>query len=484
MKEEVKSILRKHIDNHESPVNLENLWAGVQKEIKPNNRKRRFLFIPLFLGITVCSFLFLNSNNNAIPNGELNSSLSLNQEKTEILTNASTENKISVHLDENINLNNQTAVTKESISTQKTAKAKILKTKKTQQTQQTLLSQKEPSSSLINNTNASSSVSKKLNPQIITPSQIIQTEKNTKAKNVTNQIETNAIDLANQIQSSLINQESLNTQEGFTYDIAVLDNVSALIPTKRELKLATKKFIIDENDLILIKPKRKHFILAASFSYGTFSSERTQISEDNDAYLNDLSAAQSSLEMMTGDIDIVIPLNNKFSLGTGISYQRAQESFSWKGSYYVDNDGQNLGLKPENIDPTNVLGFSSAYSKELERDMNIYNLYHYVDIPINLYFHQQIGTLSINYFAGVAYNIYNHSEGFTLDEKRIPIEFKNTDQPNQGLRYNIGANINFAITRKIDIFTKVHFSQRSYEMKEILFKQKGYSLGFGLMHEF
>ncbi len=444
MKNDINDIIKNHVDSYESKIDPQEIWEGILNKQKP---KKRFFFYWLpfaCIAVVGLSFILINSDNS--------------------------DQVVSELISEGRDINEKIASTNDLASLQEGETKKAIQTsspnsinneesnpKDQRKNTQNLVSIKSISSlgeDILNNTNAStfSTVSKEevnLRLHEKTGSAFFP---NFKSRS------TDQVQFTKSVENNFLSEK--------------LSAISSLRLVNSLINIESKEDVLDDswNSAYYISPSKQFDLIGISaMFYGGIATNSPSIGKSMEAYSTSISVHKE--------------LYSNFSLAIGLSMDRLYEKFQWEGNYIIDGDGEEIGLAAEDDQGNPVVNFGSAqydedYYEIVERRINKYNRYEFIDLPVMVTYAMKLKKLRANLSVGAAANLKTSLEIIRLDALGIPQE--NDNDYKVGPKFLLGLELSYPVTSRLSLNGGINYSKRHLTFRSSKNSIDTYMAGLGL----
>lgn len=244
--------------------------------------------------------------------------------------------------------------------------------------------------------------------------------------------------------------------------------------------------LLPEMTSIKVKPNFNHkWSFSVLSGIGKSSSSYTQVVGEN------ISLVESLQTYITPHVNkqittlVKFQISDRFSVATGLSYQKITEEFNWNKSYIEDLDGNFVRiLEDPEVGPfMSLVGSnSSAYSfVKIDRNIFDYNEFELIDLPLRLYYQLSKSSLGVSCFAGLNYNIWQSIDGYTVGNDNQLLNYEETDFTfSVSNQYVLGIEMSFLVHPKLRLVTEVSGRTRQIIEQRYSKKNLSYQFSFGL----
>ncbi len=455
MKENVKRILREHVEQHEYDIDPSDIWAGMQAKQKKDDRSNRFLIWFFFGSMLLVAFGIWNYNQPKKNNTKSDESIQQVEATSQIasvkqtqLSNKS-ESTGTNHkniLDNKIN-NTIAQEDKSETNTLITANISYSTSKFSNRTtppSNSTNSYKLPSSSISTASSVQAPFSGIQNTAEAEANEVISSENNT--INILDETQTQRpkLDLTTTI--SLLPQTPIYQNRKSTHTI---------LPS------------------ISIERDRNWFISCIG-SYGFTANTLTAHNQSGVALTGQREALTTPLESLHAAIHFGRKLTPFLKLSAGIKYTRINSKFEWNGSYLSDENG-NL------VDSTLPdFNFSAGnFYQEVNRNVVSYNYHEVLSIPVRLHLYKERHKLSYGIFGGINFPISNKTFGHTLNEELIPISLSSIVE-NFSPELETGISLTYQFTQGWSLISQCSVSRITVNETNASSEFRMFNIGLGL----
>lgn len=477
MKEEIKDILREHVEKHEYPVDASEIWAGMQSEIKKDEKKSKLRLLGIFFSfglVLLLAFQFVNfefgdtnqiSDNNQVENNSSNSKAISNVDKHN-------ENELSIPKTE--------------------LKQEKQKINKLAETEEANTLQQVNTNSTINTNNSSS--------QIFSGGEI-----NNSQTNFFNKVNSDELNLISDIKDNESIQNGANGLQFFGQSILKNNSEEQKeIDSKTDLEtdraqafemrpsleafslisgisktgltqLAPRNNPIDETSFTLVdvkKTRNSQTTLSIIAGGGLYSKGLIAHNEVNSGYVNEREKYENPLELISVQALITVPVVGKFNVSSGINYLLFNEEFNWNGSYFIDENGEHITTVPDNL-------IGENYYQEVQHSLQNYNQTKLISIPFLVGYTSTQNRFSYGIKAGVNLNVRTTSTGKALSMNLIPTSIQNFNQE-FGVGIQTKLELGYRLSPGLELMGDISWMQ--LQLNEDLLSQRirTYTIGLGL----
>ena len=476
MKEKIKEVLRGHVHKHEYSVDPADIWAGMQKEISTSKKKDRRGLFALFIGLSilvVAGFLFLpGMQGDSMQVSELS-------EITESDQSTQSQKRIA-------------ATTKEEkdINSVKTNNSPL--NQKNNNKQSNSLAAKKNLTATSNRKNTIETVETKIKLEESTASQTFSSIQSSATKVVD---ENQPLPFSSKLRlgSQLVENDKSEDEKANDEVVSQADISSEILATKVDLVKAQARLdIINQLELMNIgllsfnrqrelinddytlvdvqktNSKRKSISLTAGM--GVFAKKVIAFDESHSDYAIAREKYEKPLEVFTAQAIVNIPLVSKLSLSTGIQYLQFNEAFDWKGSYFLDRNGNVINSPAEFLVGEN-------YYQEVSHSITTYNKAQLFSVPVLLGISNRHKRITYGLRAGANFHLRTQTQGKILATNLTPISVL---ESNFGIGLQSKFELGYFITPGLELLGEISVLQVTAAEELINQRLRSYSLGLGL----
>ena len=190
--------------------------------------------------------------------------------------------------------------------------------------------------------------------------------------------------------------------------------------------------------------------------------------------------ASSSTPQLALDNRLLLGLQfaNGLELSTGLAYNQTRELFRYRGSHVEDSNGDIISETVFDENGLLIADFSNTSNTQdlfqsIERNVEVVNLYHFVDVPLQLGYNYRLGQFQAGIYGALAVNIYNNNQGFDINEFGVPIRFEEISlTPHISPRMYGGVSLGYQLIDGIGFSLGLEYSQRNIRFNNIATKQQ------------
>ena len=489
MKEEIKNKIKQHISNHETEVNLDEMWSAVQAKRTEKKKNRKLLLLPFLFVIFIVpiSYYLLETSKKSVRSVTQNTKSTYAAEKemdiaqdlaaiTDIETNIAntTQSIIEQQLDANSTSVENTHNTIET-------NAPLSEGKQTQMESQSKLKVKlaYENNHRTSELNPNALSLKHSNPRISIKS-MVESNQN-EEENTTNHIGITKI-LSTQVSSS---QADLQSEKSLAQakSIYINQNLNSTSPSRKKATsihlqiinpIIYRNFIFTEREKIdlsflrpfLNKENAIHDIVVkqpnpySRFEFGVIGSVGLPVLgfEALEADHETFAAERQNSEKGKVYSDLSFQMSYQFlhwlKLTTGISYARVSNNYDWDKTYFQDQDQNFLGYDLDGAIETVDL----IYIEKVERKLDQENQLDLVNLMLQLHLVKKwTPSLESSLFVGRNFNVNTNRNAYSLNEEFLPqqpennngtFEYRNPIHFGFDLRWEVGNNMDLGLGYK------------------------------------
>lgn len=211
----------------------------------------------------------------------------------------------------------------------------------------------------------------------------------------------------------------------------------------------------------------------------TKSPKYTQVALDETASINHYSSVSANLYFSYA-------FSERFSMASGLSYQRTKELFSWSKCYITNLDGQLVGYIDNKQEVNNLIqdsGSTEFSYLQVDRNIKNYNELSYLDLPVAGSYNIILNPIRISFDLGYSFNLNKSFSGFGLNEDTIPVEIPDSSDRFSGGNQCIGGlSVGIAIGNHIDLLSGFRFSSRKMHNDNLTKRDHTYWLNLGVAY--
>lgn len=390
MSDNLKEFLKQHIDAHESPVDPNEIWEGIKQKRQRPKKRGIYLFIPLLMLLSIAGLLYLNKS-------ELSLDTSMHAQTYQSTEQSAIENIIE---DRSQNNNEISEVAVEFENTTPNNKSNPISRNLRKE-----ISSQVPSSTFTRTFSAPFQSPINNTFQLFSSSQ--------------------------KIEEPLLKQK---VNEQFNSQLLLKKptiNITPILPIRpRTLELLRESVINLENKIIPIKKKKRKPLLGIELAAGMVSKNLHSIDPSLVSLSEDKQTFENPLDLYSLRLLLDIPVINNFSLGLGLSYTRINEQFNWSGTFMRNEKGDILAIESYDAEGTPLFNYTSGvYFEEVDQNINHYNQYNLVDIPVSIsYHHSLFNRLGLDLSAGLNINVSESFDGYLFTEDNVPTALEDRNE--------------------------------------------------------
>lgn len=463
MSDELKKHLRKHVDEHQYDIDPQEIWDGIlQKEAK---RKRRPLYwlLPLLGLVAMVWFTVTTINHDQVLNTEQLLGNLQSPQNEAIVTTEDKAEPVMATIENTETFTDLTAVA--NTDAEVTSSAFVSPIKK----ESFNTSQSNFSTTSITSSSATTSSTTTTSNQFFNDTRLGESPSSKE----------NAI--------TPVDEEEIQ-QPPLARQLSPLASVSSY------LAYDTDRFSYDLMSHIIPLRKGKRMTLRLLGGVGTVSNQISPVVPDPgqaNAYQSELRRSANSAQFAyNGRVMMDIEISKGFFLGAGISYEKVIERFLLDGNYIVDAQGNLVTETILDTEGSTAVNFNSESNTEeyyvsIDRSIDSYNGYEYVDIPLQLGYAYSFGRWTPSVFVGTSLNVMSKNTGYLYGSDGIPTTYADTDKPFQiGLRYHGGIGVDFQLCRQMVMTLGLDFSHRRRENHGVVSQYQVLGSHLGLGYQF
>lgn len=477
MKKELNDILKSHVDRHEYDVDIQSVWDAVEKEIGPKKDNRKFLIIPVFLGLLFMGSLFFWNN----PMESVNQMEALVEENQR--GNQNSNQNVNHNLNENA-LGNLESNSEEDRNAKKSSDKEVIENRNNDSTQKKIQTNNLNSNQLKKQLNSNSSA-------IISGEtfNFLKDQKRTSRKAIKNYNK-----ITNEQKSSFKSKPfKRNTFSSNSIANSITEEgkyalIAAILPIEKpnfSIQNNRENPVMERLNFETLKALKTESRWGLNIWVGA-AIVNSNLTAGSQVYKDALKIFETPIDAYRGGVLLSYNVKSNWYINSGITVNRIFSSVVWDGSYVVDIDGNLLPVSSIDGNGDPVYNFDNGiYFEEIEKTISGYNHQDFIDIPVSLHFVQKDKIWSPEIYAGVSFNVYNTSQGHFLNSYLVAeaINDKNY-QLNVGLEYQFGAALNYRLTRKLGLRMGAQFSTRKVERQRAHLKYQIFELNSGLTYKF
>ncbi len=451
--------IKDHVERHEYDVDPQEIWEGILAKEKP--KSRRYFWMLLFpFGIGLLAITTWLSHENLTPSTTFSNSNDTNQ------VELSVQDKVLSNYNKIVTLEREPKTTEiiTEISSEQPA------------------SKQPPNSSIARQEKISSyfSSSKKSNlnsHSVLDHSTIEKSELSTNTIKPT-QHQISSISKETKSPSRLAEKPLLAELEQVK-ELIALQNIINLPPGlsyKRTAPVSHSRpyLVQDQSQISVASSKQNRWSLGINAGYGFVGKSIVSSSNESEAF--DRSTTETPVELFSSELLVTYDISNNWSISSGINYQRVYEKFEWSGTFFEDHNGAIF---------QDVENFTSIAFEKVEQTTSIYNQYNYVDIPLYLTYSPRLyRKLRPALFAGLSANVINYNEGTILNQVSLPLSLSDTKNLQVGLKYVVGAAIEFPITEYLGLQLRGLYSLRNNSQRDLSLRYDYQEINLGITYKF
>lgn len=393
MNNKLEDLFKHHVDSHESKVDPNSIWEGIQKKRQRPKRKKFFYLLPLFFMLFLSGYYFLNSFD-ALEN----------QQVTVTETVSRIENTIRPALESE---SNQGA----NFRTNKAAK------KLEASTTSFDISKRENSTTSQSNNTSYPEINKKT----------ISTSKTTPTQNIIKKYTQSYIG-NNHIGPTSINAAAEKEQTNDAIKIEPFELIDGLnfLETQLHFLIIEPERPSFDNQIVPLKRKRNPIRFSLEFAATQLSKKLNTVDPILVSVAEEKQKIENPLDSYSGRLLVDIPILSNFSVEFGIDFTRMYEQIIWDGSYMINENGEIFPIDGYNEIGTPLFNYTTGvYFEEVNKNIDYYNKYNVISIPLalayNVAWNQRIGA---SFSAGVNINAYESFHGYLYTEDNVPLRLE------------------------------------------------------------
>ena len=464
MKKELRKVIHNSFEDHETEINVNEIWDGIQE--KRNKKKRRV--IPIwFIGV-LGSFIILTIIGISLNKGVIDN-------KTHIQTALDSDSLNAKNNEGNLNHN---------------------------RIEQSELLVDTESDITNNETNYSKPQTIKLNTEkennITNP--VIESGENKKITSNTNSNEiganktnlssklNNELQLNNDVISRTLSNEATISESNPFYKVSK-DYIDLLSPISAQINFEIEKPLLVFKDNILQRDQNistdnlKYSKLQLSLVGGAAMASRDASSATNALYFSNRTNAENPLEKLSLKLHLSYNITKSFCIFSGLDLHVLNEKFIWNSQYLADINNIIVSQVNE-VNGAEVFNFTDTYYyQKVERDIQVYNQFILLDVPVGIKYSLIKNNWTVSGFAGVGLNLGSWFEGYTLDINNIPLKIDDSNMEEKfGVNYFMGLEGAYSITNKIQLISQINLDFRRKQEIHIESKYRffGAHIGIGI----
>ena len=456
MNDELRDHFKKHVEDHSYDIDPQEIWDGIL--VKESRRRRRpFLWLLPLVGLVAILWVTFSYNNDTVMESTTPEELLVSSEDTSTeaaISDDATNNRTTNALDNRQAENS--ANTKKNITTQ--TETETIDDTENDQPQEL---KSFPATSQFN-LFSTSPTSSQLALQAMESSNALP---------------------ANEASEDVISEQIIE-QLPLTKSFSPLSSVTSFLAFDRDRS-------IDLWPLIIPAEKTRRMTLRMMGGVGKLNNQVSPATPDPDqanAYQTELWRSATSAQLVySGRVMMDFDIGKGFYLGTGISYEKAIERFRLDGNYIVDADGKLVTETIFDSEGNTAVNFNSESNTEeyyvsVDRNIDSYNGYEYVDIPFQLGYAMSFSRWTPSLYMGASLNVASRNTGYLYGSDGLPITFAETGDPIQlGLRYYGGIEMDYQLCRRFVLTLGLEYSSRRREQHGTIsnYQVMGTNLGIG-----
>lgn len=494
MKDKTKKILQDHVQSHEYDIDPLDIWSGIEAKQKKKKRKGFFwiggLGLLLVSVVTILAVQLSSDTENIVDNTPTE-----NFENKTNVDNTSTESPVTS--DATI-INKSPLINKEGVgndqasniinSTQESGvpaseiieKQKISSQSKINSSSTKLRSDNSSIKSL-NQSYANTSISKANSTREIANNIKETGPINTPASSIDSKVTSKILDL--QPDLSELEKSISEVRESMTAFSAIKKDLNLFEIDEKLLVISDSNVDSDfeRNSWVDLSEEIKYaplFTITALQSVSFFDKQVTSNLGVEQDYANARAAVEMPLEKVGTTLLLNVELTNWLTLSTGVEYQKINEQFNWEGSYIIDEDDNIIGPVPDIETLT-----EEDKIRIVDRDMEIFNTYTLVNVPIQLSLHHNFKSIDYGVYGRASINVWNQTEGASLDQRLYPIELASL-QAQVNTQWSAGFFTEIPIFRAWKLHAAVGLKQASIQETLTTNTYNFKDLSLGLKYQF
>jgi len=177
---------------------------------------------------------------------------------------------------------------------------------------------------------------------------------------------------------------------------------------------------------------------------------------------------------------------NGFEVSTGLAFNRVHENFIYDGQFITDANGNPISETAMDENGNLTADFSStALTGDLfhsvTRNLNTYNVFQYLDIPVQVAYKHNIGKFYAGIYAAFSFNLFATNRGYIINEFGLPTNFEEiTASPIISNKIYSGLSLGYQITNGLTISIGLEYGERDRQINDLVRKHQSIGSTIGI----
>ena len=454
MKQELKDLLRRHVEQHEHPIDIDDVWNNVESRINKDDNRKAIGYIPFaILGIILFSSVALNWQSITLPSQSVESAPAIDVSNK--ITSAHSADKIA--LEEN-----------------------TLNTKTADKTTNSIFSKSQPNSNSKTN----------LHPDNASPTTDNNIENKTNVL-LANHLGTTThaiLPLTSTARRTETKAPIVNKTQAITDKSALLSQLSRLnshlilvqSTSTHNLPVASSLYVIP-NIPQVNRPRPYSLEFWAGSGFATINStaiNSTSPSEQDQFFTGG--------ETYSAGLSIARKISKHLSIYTGVRYEQQYDGIQWDGDYVQNRSGERIDVIGTTDNQESIYNFGQEnYFERVSKSIVGYNQLTQLDGVLGLSYNIPITERwSYALKAQLGINITNRYTGHILDSTGIPVAFDERLPMTFNPELATVLQLNYKLNRHLQLGMQLSWSSRQVALPSTLMTRTVYRSNLSLQKLF